>query len=399
MRVTQFNCPRLQWSRPRPTIRLSGYAAGHQKNGLFATALPIRANVHTSCHINQTTARISCLLKSKSICRASSTLSAKPTTSTLPSTISGDATVKEVTEVLTAHGKDIEASRKTAAGRRELASASNIGLQALIWLKQLDGLDEQHVVDKELSGVLSWLLVAEGNEQPLISWLFEEGSRMKSKEKFVKRTKANYHTNDAYGNRYRRRHDLLAALIHGNVALSLDGTAADAISCLRVVVSGAIRLRILHTLGLAGPLTVLARAVRSETASPISVSLFEDYLNLVSIGIFAAEHIAEAKLFHPVAPDPSPMFRRMEGDMARLLAERQSIRQIKWNKLGLIYLRVVFLLQLEGATVEADDVIRVLKEHFATVWHNRQVAVDRLNKDPKLKDIIARNGTAAIDQQ
>jgi hypothetical protein len=79
---------------------------------------------------------------------------------------------------LRAHKADIEASRKSAGKRRELASTRNIGLQALDWLKQLDGLDEQNVITKECCNDLGWLLVAEGNEKVMVSWFMEEGARM-----------------------------------------------------------------------------------------------------------------------------------------------------------------------------------------------------------------------------
>jgi hypothetical protein len=136
MRVTYFNCAPLQLSRTRPTRHLSGHAAGYQKCRLAATGHQIRANVHTIRHTNSiTTRRGHLLITPKSICRAGSTHIVQSAVETLPTTISGGATVAEVTAILRTHREEIEASGKSSRKRRELASASNIGLQALNWLK------------------------------------------------------------------------------------------------------------------------------------------------------------------------------------------------------------------------------------------------------------------------
>jgi hypothetical protein len=153
MRITHFNCTPLQLSRVRPTICLSGHAARHQKDCLATTGLRTRATVHTVDHASVNTTRIACLLKTapcqKTFRRASSTHVANPTASTLPTTVSADATVTEVAEMVRAHREDIEASRNSASGRRELAGTMSIGLQALNWLQWLDRLDEQLRITKE----------------------------------------------------------------------------------------------------------------------------------------------------------------------------------------------------------------------------------------------------------
>lgn len=167
MRITHFRCSRLQWSRARPITYISGYAAGHQQSRLATTGLQTRATVHTTRHSNIVATRTACFLKKilcqKTFRRASSTHVANPTTSTLPTTISGDATVVQITQLLRAHREGIEASSKFARNRRELVIARNIGIQAFNWLKQLDGLDERHVIPKELSYDIGWFLVAEGD--------------------------------------------------------------------------------------------------------------------------------------------------------------------------------------------------------------------------------------------
>jgi CBS domain-containing protein len=131
-------------------------------------------------------------------------LSTKPITSTLPITISENATIDEVAALLRAHREEIEEFSKSPRRRRELAVTRNIGLQALTWLQQLEGLDEQHVLPKQPCLDLGWLLVAEGNEQAMISWLVEESSRVRSSQDWVKPSRANYHDVGAIGNRTRR---------------------------------------------------------------------------------------------------------------------------------------------------------------------------------------------------
>jgi hypothetical protein len=393
MRVTYFNCAPLQLSRTRPTRHLSGHAAVYQKCRLAATGHQIRADFHIIRHIDSiATRRRHLLITPKSFCRAGSTHIVQSAVETLPATISGDATVAEVAAILRAHREEIEASSKSSRKRRELASARNIGLQALNWLKQLGGLDEQHVVSKECCTDLGWLLVAEGNEQPMTSWFMEEGTRMLGSTlgRVARRTKASFHGSGAYGNRMRRRHDHLAALVNGQVVLSLDGTPAEAIRSLSDVASDATRLGHDDTFGQAGALTVLHKAIKNYTVSPISVSLFDEYLSMIAkmSPKLAAHWIADAKMYHPVAPDPWQMFHRMEGDMAESLRSRKKINRITWDKLGFNHIRLMFLLQLEGAVAEANAVSEVLQEHFAAVWRRRHLAIATLKKDPKLQHLI-----------
>jgi hypothetical protein len=216
MRITNFNCAPLQWTRARSTIHLSGYAARLQKGCLTTTGLRTRATVRTARHIDCiATKREPIVSTPKPFSRAISSHSTVPATIALSSTIPEDATVSKVAEILAAHRENVEASSKSAIRRRELASTQKIGLQALIWLQQLDGLDEQHVIPKKLCSDLGWVLVAEGNDQPMISWLLEEGARLKSSKTWVRPNAARYRTLDAYGNRLRRRHDQLAALMVG----------------------------------------------------------------------------------------------------------------------------------------------------------------------------------------
>jgi hypothetical protein len=343
------------------------------------------------------TRREDLLTEPKPFCRAGSTLSAKPITSTLPTTISGDAAVAEVAALLRAHREEIKASSKSARKRRELAIARNVGIQAFKWLKQLDGLDERHVITKECCNDLGWLLVAEGNEQPMISWFMEEGTGML--RRFAPPTRVSYRDPGSSGNRTRRRHDLIAALVGRHPELSLDGTANHAVRCLGVVVSDAIRLGIEGTFGLAGPLTVLHRAIKNDTSPPMSAALFDEYLSMIPKASpkLAGEYIADAMLYHPVAPNPSVIFHRMEEDMAQHLRARNGIPRMRWDRMGFNYIRAMFILQREGAALEANTVIQVLQEHFPRVWHKRHGAVNKLKKDPKLRHIPTRPGNA-IDE-
>lgn len=235
--------------------------------------------------------------------------------------------------------------------------------------------------------------MAEGNERPLVSWLLDEGIRWKLSGGFVTPTKATFHASDAYGCRVRRRHDLLSGLIEGHVHLSLDRNPASAIRCLRDLIDLAVELEIEGSLHLAGAMTILHKTLQSESIPPITSSQFDEYLSLApksSTRTITAERICTAKLFHPVTPNPWPMFLRMEPHMANLRGSQQ-IGPALWNKWGLIYFRTLLLLQLEGAIVEAKVICEMLQAEFGPVWHNRRDIVNRFRKDPKLTHILARS--------
>ena len=253
------------------------------------------------------------------------------------------------------------------------------------------------MITKECCNDLGWLIVAEGNEQPMISWFMEEGTGMLGR--FAPPTRVSYRDPGSSGNRTRRRHGLIAALVGGHSELSLDRTANHAVRCLGVVVSDAIRLGIEGTFGLAGPLTVLHRAIKNDTSPPMSAALFDEYLSMIPKASpkLAGEYIADAILYHPVAPNPSVIFHRMEEDMAQHLRARNEIPRMRWDRMGFNYIRAIFILQREGAALEANAVIQVLQEHFPRVWHKRHGAVNKLKKDPKLRHIPTRPGNA-IDE-
>jgi hypothetical protein len=88
------------------------------------------------------------------------------------------------------------------------------------------------------------------------------------------------------------------------------------------------------------------------------------------------------------------MFHRMEDDMAEHLRSRQKINRITWDKLGFNHIRLMFLLQLEGAVAEANAVSEVIQEHFAAVWRKRHSAIARIKKDPKLQQLQAQHRNA-----
>jgi hypothetical protein len=398
MRITNFNCAPLQWTRARSTIHLSGYAAGQQNSRLALTGLLIRADVHTTCHASRVAPwKDDNLTTPKLFCRAGSTHITKSTASTLPTTLPENATVTEVARFLRAHREDIEASRKSAAGRRELARTRNIGLQALVWVQELDGLDEQHVIPKDFCNDLGWLIVADGNEKLMISWLVVEGLRWKSSQKWVNITRANYRDVGAHGNRTRRRHDQLAGLISGHVQLSVDGTVDDAIKCLRVVVTYLRRFDIENTVGIAGTNMALNRATTSDTLRPGSAPLFDwymGYLALIPDNGFRESKVVQTKLYHPTAPDPWEAYHNMRSTLSDLLKSKHKIDQAHWNKEGFFLLRLMFILHLEGAVAESNAVSEVLQENFVSVWRRRHPAIARYQQDPKLEQLRAQHRNA-----
>ena len=293
-----------------------------------------------------------------------------------------------------AHREEIEGSSKSPRTRRELAVTRNIGLQALTWLQQLEGLDEQHVISKELCMDFGWLLVAEGNGDLMISWLVEESSRLKSSQDWVKPSRSNYHDVNAHGNRTRRRHDQLAGLINGHIALdAID----DAFRSLSVTLRGIDQVGGRFKVGRAGAMVALFAAIQSDKAKPGSVSEFESFLELVSSfepPEMFRDIIAWAKLYHPAAPDPWATYLSMETFMSEATEAKHKIKPSHWSRIGFFYVRAMLILHLQGAVAEANAVSEVLQEYFAWVWRNRHSELARSRKDSKLQKLLAqyRNG-------
>jgi len=397
----RVNRAQLPWIQARQAIHLSSYAAGHREGR--PTGHHIRAIGYPTRDSNCLAMRMTRLLKTqtcpKTLYRASSVYVSNSTASILPITISADATVKEVAELLRAHREEIETISESPVRRRELAGTRSVGLQAFTWLQQLDGLDEQHEIPKQLCKDLSWLLVAERAEQHMKVWLTKEGVRWKSTEGFQKPSAARYHGKDMHGKRTRRRHNHLTGLMEGHVLLSLDKTPADAIRCLHDVINDAIRLEIGDTFELAGATTVLHRAIQRESVPPISSSLFDEFLSMIcSPGAHgpevATDNTTTAKLFHPAAPNPWPMFLRLKHNVAHLRS-LPDLRRSHWHAMGCLYFRVMLLLYLEGAMTEAKAVRDVLQRDFPSVWYHRKSMAENFKKDPKLRHIRARRSETA----
>lgn len=114
----------------------------------------------------------------------------------------------------------------------------------------------------------------------------------------------------------------------------------------------------------------------------------------VAIPKIATENTNIAKLHHPVAPNPWPMYLRMNQDVAHLWS-LPKLKRSYYNGMGCIYFRVMLLLHLEGATTEAKAVSDVLRMNFPSVWYYRKSLAKKFNKDPKLRHIRARRGEAA----
>lgn len=109
----------------------------------------------------------------------------------------------QIAETLSQFRFDIESSNVSARSRRETARKQQNGIRIVKWLRQLEGLDEEHVLPKQFCSDLGWLLVAEGNEEAMISWFVEEGERWIKSKYFVKITKASTKESGVYSVRAR----------------------------------------------------------------------------------------------------------------------------------------------------------------------------------------------------
>lgn len=175
----------------------------------------------------------------KALSRRISTKASSP--KICPTEITGDATVGRVARILSESRAAIEVYCTSAKKRREAATEKQIGINVVKWLRQLGGLDEHHIISQQFCRNLGWFLVAEGNEDAMISLLIEEGSSQIESAQSEKISRDRFNAPGKDGNRIRRRHDQLSSLMAGHAALSPDGTADGAIRCLQSILAVAGR--------------------------------------------------------------------------------------------------------------------------------------------------------------
>lgn len=406
MRAIQANRTSLPWIRRRSATPLSGFTTKDQDGCLATTGHQIRTYIHTArsikCSTTRTERRLATKTSSKPYSRLFSTHIGRPTALEPSTTVPEKASAVVVAEMLRTHREEIEATTNSPSGRRELACARNVGLQALTWLQQLDELDEQHVIPKQLCMDLGWFLVAEGNEQPMIPWLLEDGSSWMSSGEFDLPSRENYNRMDKYGIRSRRRHNHTTALVQGKIDLSLDGTANDAIKCLHHINTAAQRLGVTKSIVSLGSVEALDRAISNNTSLPVSALRFDEYMCILKeVKGSNGDMFPSTSMYHPTAPDPWPMFHRMRDNMADpgRIKWKATARRERWDKYGYSYVRAMVLLQLEGAVSEANAVSEMLQEDFAPVWRKRHQELRRIKADPKLKHLMARYAKAVSEDR
>jgi hypothetical protein len=59
-----------------------------------------------------------------------------------------------------------------------------------------------------------------------------------------------------------------------------------------------------------------------------------------------------------------------------------------WNFYGHQLLKTMFLLRLEGAVAEAQELESFLRDELPNVWHNHHLAIGEFERDPKLQHLL-----------
>lgn len=183
--------------------------------------------------------------------------------------------------------------------------------------------------------------------------------------------------------------------------MSLDRTADDAIRCLRSFFLTIERRGIINTVGWAGATIIVGRMIANDNSLPCDADLFERYLSAMPSVKIVAAHIAEESsaimgLYHPKSPNPWPMYRYVCNLHPRTLDNIK--RQSNLNYLGHKIMRTMFLLQLEGAAAEANEMESRLIERFQLVWRRRDQVIRQLKQDPKLKHLLSGSSRIAIER-
>jgi hypothetical protein len=217
--------------------------------------------------------------------------------------------VKHVGTLLADFRSDVESSRQSIPDRREMAANEGLGTRALQWVRQLEGLDETHILSKQFCHDLAWSLTAEDNDLELAKWMMEEGRDVvRSMEGRIGAShfKQLYHQDDRLGNQLRRRHDLFGGIIDGRLQLSIDNNANAALQLYCAIRNAAAKFN--HgrwAFSHAGAEAALRGYLHTDRCAPCDSKLFDEFCDhLKDESIERQEEIVALKLYHPVSPDP-----------------------------------------------------------------------------------------------
>jgi hypothetical protein len=102
-------------------------------------------------------------------------------------------------------------------------------------------------------------------------------------------------------------------------------------------------------------------------------------------------------LAHPTSPNAFRALETIKVELKVGYVYKKGQKAVK--NLGRTLLKTMFILDLQGATSEAQWARDTLQKKFRSVWANHDVIVAQLRKDPKLQHLLMRSsiGSAKDD--
>lgn len=100
-------------------------------------------------------------------------------------------------------------------------------------------------------------------------------------------------------------------------------------------------------------------------------------------------NLAFLMLGHPTSPDPCRVLETIKNELKERYVWKKGRRAV--NNLGRTLFKTMFILNLQGATSEAQWARETLQKRFRQVWANHDLIVASLSQDPKLKYLLKRS--------
>jgi hypothetical protein len=304
-----------------------------------------------------------------------------------PWSFPADAKTAEVVGLLASFREQVENSSKSNIKRRQLAAQEQLGKRAFEWMKQLEALDQQLAISKGFCKDLCWLLQAEGEESALVTFLLSEAASLSNIPRH--RLRKLYHGEDVTGYRLRRINHFLTRLLEAHILLSTDGTANDALRCLSALTDAAEEKGIFYGFEWAGACTCLQRHLTEDHCQPYdeqSLNALVKVMRKTTTPKACERNLAYLMLAHPTSPDAFRALEMIKDELKERYVYKKGQRAV--NKLGRTLLKTMFILDLQGATSEAQWARDTLHKSFRSVWANHDLIVASLRKDPKLQHLL-----------
>lgn len=201
-----------------------------------------------------------------------------------------------------------------------------------------------------------------------------------------------YDNESVTGYRLRRNHHLLARLMDAHILLSTDGTPTEALKCLSALNNAAKEQGLFHSFNWAGACTCFLSHLTEDHCELYNERLLDPLIEVMrkSTSPEAVErNLAFLMLAHPTSPDPFRAVEMIKDELKTQYAWKKGRRAV--NNLGRTLLKTMLILDLQGATAEAQWARDTVQKKFRQVWANHDLIIASLSKDPKLKNSLKRS--------